>query len=268
VSLFIPVRNGERYLEDCISSILRQTYTAWRLSIVDNCSTDATQSIAERHASDPRIVYFRNERNLGAVGNFNRCLDMVDTEFYSILSHDDFFRIPNALEQALEAMRVHAGIGMVYSDVEWVDGAGTRITEKRMPFRGQVAGQELARRCLTEGRNHFGVPVLIRSAVVRGLRYDAAFPLTGDVDFSIACAFRAPAYFLPCPAVAIRFHPGNGTMRSFQGTRTEFPALARKHGIPMGHIDSLRFRLNDALNTCKKRVFFFYLDHLRPRSLP
>jgi glycosyltransferase involved in cell wall biosynthesis len=248
--------------------MLRQTFPGWRLSIVDNCSTDATRSIAERHASDPRILYFRNEQDLGAIGNFNRCLEMVDAEFYSILSHDDFFRTPEALELALEAMRVHPEIGLVYSDVEWVDGAGNKITEKRMPFRGQVAGKELSRRCLTEGRNHFGVPVLVRSSVVRGLRYDPFFPLTGDVDFSIACANRAPAYFLPCPAVAIRFHPGNGTMRSFKGTRTEFPALARKHGIPMGRLGALRFLLHDALNTCKKRVFFFYLDHLRLRSRP
>jgi glycosyltransferase involved in cell wall biosynthesis len=266
VGLFIPVRNGELYLEECITSIRRQTFTDWRLTIVDNCSTDSTRSIVERHASDSRITYFRNEKDLGSIGNFNRCLEMVDTEFYSMLSHDDFFRLPDALEQALRAMQAHPGIAVIYSDVEWVDETGTRITEKLMPFRGQVAGQALARRCLMEGRNHFGVPVLIRSGVVRGLRYDPAFPLTCDIDFSLACAARAPAYFLPCPAVAIRFHSSNGTMRAFKGTRAEFPALARKHAIPMGWLDSLRYRLYDILNTCKKRAFFFYLDHLRTRN--
>ena len=268
VGFFIPVYNGERFIDDCIASMLRQTFTDWRLTVVDNCSTDATREIVQRHAADPRIRYLRNEENLGSIGNFNRCLGRVDTEFYSILSHDDFFRLPEAIEQALAAMRMHPEIGVVYSDVEWVDRDGVRIAEKRMPNRGRIAGQELSRLCLMQGRNHFGVPLLLRAEMVHGLRYDPGFPLTCDIDFSIACAARAPAYFLPCPAVAIRFHSGNGTMRNFMGTRKEFIALTRKHGIPCGRFAALAFRFHDALNTCRKWAFFFYLDHIRSRGLP
>lgn len=267
VGIFIPVRNGERYLEECISSILGQTFTGWRLSIVDNCSTDSTRSIAERCAADPRIRYFRNEVDLGTIGNFNRCLDLVDTEFYSLISHDDFLRRPEALERALEAMGSHPQIGVVYSDVEWVDASGARIAEKRMPFRGRVAGKELSRHCLTQARNHYGVPLLIRSGTMLGLRYDPAFPLTCDIDFSMACAARAPAYFLPCPAVAIRFHSSNGTMRAFKNATAEYAALAGKHGIALGPFDTLRFRINDAINIGKKRMFFCYLDHFRRQGL-
>ncbi len=266
VDLFIPVRNGERFIDACIKSILDQTFSHWRLSIVDNCSIDGTRGIAGKYLADPRVRYVCNDEDLGSIGNFNHCLDMIETDYYALLSHDDFFRRPDALEQAVEALRDHPEVGVVYSDVEWVDGEGRRIADKRMPFRGRVVGPELSRRCLIECRNHFGVPVLLRTRDVRGLRYDPAFPLTCDIDFSIGCINRTLAYFLPISAVAIRFHESNGTMRSFKGAGTEFLALANKHQIRMGPVVMLWFTFNNVLNILKKWAFFFYLDHLRHRN--
>ena len=263
MEFFIPVRNGQDYLAQCVDSILGQTLADWRLTIQDNRSTDGTARIAAGYLGDPRIAYVLNERDLGAVGNYNRCLERVAAEFYAILSHDDFFCRPNAAAAALEVMDTRPEVGIVYSDVAWVDAEARRIAVKRMPCRGRVAGEEVSRAALAEGRNHFGVPVLARTSHVSGLRYDPDFPLTGDVAFSIACAQRGPAYFLPFPAVAIRFHARNGTMRSFVSTRAEFERLARQHGIRLTAAERLRFRLSLPLNTLKKRCFFFYLDHLR-----
>lgn len=266
VSLFIPVRNGENYLERCITSILAQTFSGWTLRIQDNGSTDGTARVVERFLQDPRISYTVNSHDLGMIGNFNLCLERVASDYYALLSHDDYFCSPEALALALEAMAAHPELGTVYSDVEWVDGEGRRIAVKRMPFRGKVAGWEVARASILTGRNHFGVPVLTRASCARGLRYDPDFLLTADVVFSIACIARAPAYFLPVAAVAIRFHAGNGTMRSFHRTRQEFEALARRHELgqtPLGK-GLLAFRFS--LNTLNKVLFFLYLDHLRGRS--
>lgn len=265
IELFIPVRNGSDYLSHCVGSIQAQTFQDWHLTVLDNCSTDATQAIAEHLSSkDPRISYRRNAHDLGAIGNFNQCLDLVSAEFYTILSHDDFLRSATALESARRAMEEFPEVAVVYSDVEWVDASGFRIAEKRMPFRGKVARLEPAWRSLVEGRNHFGVPVLVRSNRVRGLRYDEAFPLTCDIDFSIAVSMGAAAYFMPWPAVAIRFHAGNGTMRQVRGSGLEFQAMARKYALELGMADRWQSRVHYALNTLTKRAFFFYLDHLRP----
>ena len=45
VSVCIPVFNGENFLKNCINSILEQDYDNFEILIVDNCSTDSTQSI-------------------------------------------------------------------------------------------------------------------------------------------------------------------------------------------------------------------------------
>jgi glycosyltransferase involved in cell wall biosynthesis len=266
IQLFIPVRNGASFISRCIQSILEQTFSEWQLTIQDNYSTDGTAQIVKTYLGDPRISYHRNESDLGAVGNFNKCLAGVFSEFYCILSHDDFLCGPDVLATALEVMESHPEIGVIYSDVKWVDASGSIIGVKRMPFRGQIAGPGLGRLSVVEGRNHFGVPLLVRASRLQGLRYDPSLPLTGDLDFSIAFAAHAPAFFIPCEAIAIRFHANNGTMRSFANARDEFERLAIKHNLIFSPSERIRFRWNLLLNSFKKRLFFFYLDHFRPKG--
>ena len=45
VSVVTPVYNGEKFLEECIQSVLRQTYSHWEYIVNDNCSTDGTAEI-------------------------------------------------------------------------------------------------------------------------------------------------------------------------------------------------------------------------------
>lgn len=266
LQIFIPVRNGARFLSECVQSVLDQTFPGWHLTIQDNGSTDETPQISNGYLRDPRISYIRNEADLGAVGNFNKCLDSLSLDYYCILSHDDFLCRPDVLAAALEVMEANPEIGVIYSDVKWVDASGSKIGVKRMPFRGQIAGPGLGHRSVVEGRNHFGVPLLVRASRLHGLRYDPSLPLTGDLDFSIAFAAHAPAFFMPCEAIAIRFHASNGTMRSFANARDEFARLAIKHNLVFSPSERIRFRWNLLLNSFEKRLFFFYLDHLRPKG--
>ena len=56
VSVLTPVYNGEKFLAECIESVLAQDYQHWEYHIVNNCSTDGTLRIAQSYADkDPRI---------------------------------------------------------------------------------------------------------------------------------------------------------------------------------------------------------------------
>lgn len=58
VSIIVPIYNGERYLQECIESILNQTFTNFELILVDDGSTDTTQKVCKRYQSlDARVVY-------------------------------------------------------------------------------------------------------------------------------------------------------------------------------------------------------------------
>lgn len=90
VSIGLPVYNGEKYLREAIESVLAQTFKNFELIISDNTSTDSTAEICRYYAKeDPRVKYFRNERNLGAARNFNRVFELSSGEFFKWLAADN-----------------------------------------------------------------------------------------------------------------------------------------------------------------------------------
>src|SRR4030095_4995561 len=64
VSVVTPVYNGERYLAECIESVLAQTYQNWEYIIVNNCSTDRTREIGESYGRKDERIRIHNNRQL------------------------------------------------------------------------------------------------------------------------------------------------------------------------------------------------------------
>ena len=92
ISVGMPVYNGEPYLGISIESILAQTFGDFELIISDNASTDHTEEICRDFASkDDRIIYSRNEENIGAAGNYNRLVDMASADYFRWSNADDVF---------------------------------------------------------------------------------------------------------------------------------------------------------------------------------
>src|SRR4051812_30904249 len=76
ISIGVPAYNGARHIAEALESALAQDYTPLEVIVVDDASTDDTETICRRFAAaDRRIRYVRNGRNLGAVANF-RCVLM------------------------------------------------------------------------------------------------------------------------------------------------------------------------------------------------
>jgi glycosyltransferase involved in cell wall biosynthesis len=83
VSVGVPVYNGERYLAQCLDSILAQSYPSFELIISDNGSTDSTESICRRYAAaDSRIRYTRYEKTRGVTWNFREVVHLSSGEYF------------------------------------------------------------------------------------------------------------------------------------------------------------------------------------------
>jgi glycosyltransferase involved in cell wall biosynthesis len=90
VSICVPVYNGVEYLRSCLDSILNQTHKNLEVLIVDDCSTDdSIQIINEYLSANSNFKYFRNEKNLGLVGNWNKCIALANGEWIKFLFQDD-----------------------------------------------------------------------------------------------------------------------------------------------------------------------------------
>lgn len=115
VSIGIPVRNGENFLEEAIKSILNQTFYDLELIISDNCSTDRTPDICRKYAKkDKRVRFVRNEKNVGASENFNNLFKLSKGEYYLSLSHDDYFH-PDFLKKSVDILDNDKSIHLVHS---------------------------------------------------------------------------------------------------------------------------------------------------------
>jgi glycosyltransferase involved in cell wall biosynthesis len=103
VSICIPAYNTSRYLRECLNSALAQTFADFEVVLVDNASTDETSAIAEEYAlHDPRIRCYRNEKNLGVIGNWNRCIGLARGEWIKFLCADDWLE-PTCLARMVTA---------------------------------------------------------------------------------------------------------------------------------------------------------------------
>lgn len=126
VSIVLPVYNGERYMRDSIDSVIAQTWKNWELIIVDDCSTDRTEEIAQEYVQkDDRIRYFRNERNLRLPRNLNRGFSFACGDYLTWTSDDNLF-FPEAIKTMVLTMeRTHSDF--VFASYLIIDSDGQEI---------------------------------------------------------------------------------------------------------------------------------------------
>ena len=147
VSVVTPVYNTEKYLAECIESVLAQTHSNWEYVVSDNCSSDRSLEIARSlAASDPRIRVQEHDVHLGVLQNWNRSLrEMSPESSYCKIVHADDWLFPECLEKMVALAEEHPSVGVVGS---------YRLEESRVTLDGLpphvkvIPGRDLARATL------------------------------------------------------------------------------------------------------------------------
>ena len=169
VSVLTPVYNGEKFLAECIESVLAQTYQNWEYIIVNNRSTDRTPEIAQRYAQrDPRIRVHNNLELVGMCENHNLALRQISPgSKYCKFVHADDWLFPDCLRQMVQLAERNPSVGIV--GAYGLDGV--RVRWDGLPYPSTVTpGREMCRRSLLGGLYVFGSPtsLLFRSDLIRG----------------------------------------------------------------------------------------------------
>jgi len=187
VSVVTPVYNGEKYLAECIESVLAQTLTDWEYIIVNNCSADGSLAIAEAYARrDSRIRVYSNEEVLPVIANFNRAASLVrrGARYLKFLCADDVL-----FEDCLEKMVCVAEANPTVQLVASYKIHGSAAVCEGPPYPQVVASGKDVCRWFFEGKlGVFGSPtdLLIRLPTVRlgDKLFDEAF-LHADIEFFV-----------------------------------------------------------------------------------
>lgn len=100
INIVLPVKNGEKYIADCIESILEQTYTDYTLLVFDDNSSDHTLDIIHGY-NDSRIKVFSGKN--GFIKNLNKGIEVSDCVYLARMDADDIMH-PSRLEIQLKIM--------------------------------------------------------------------------------------------------------------------------------------------------------------------
>jgi glycosyltransferase involved in cell wall biosynthesis len=185
VSIGVPVYNGEKYLEECLVSILGQTYENWECVISNNASTDRTTEIAEEFVrKDKRFRLFHTGRLFSITDNWNFVFSNTNPNaaYFKILPADDWL-FPDYLSEMIQVMERYPEAGQCcsyhLSDRE-IGSAGLDYYEGNL-FKGEVL-------LISQLRGEMDItssvtPVLYRTST---LKRSTFFPeIYQDVSFHI-----------------------------------------------------------------------------------
>ena len=122
VSVLLPARNEERFLEQAVESILRQTEPNFELIVVDDGSTDDSREIIERLAASDRRIKLIRQPLTGIVAALNRGMREASGSYLARMDADDLAH-PKRLELQAHYLDRHPRIGLVGSRVEYLGDA-------------------------------------------------------------------------------------------------------------------------------------------------
>jgi len=212
ISILMPVRNEERYLQAALDSLFRQSCSDWELVAVDDGSRDATPEILARAAAgDGRVRVVRSSGG-GLVPALNAGLQACRAPLLARMDGDDICH-PRRLELQSAYLQAHPGTGLVASCFRHFPRAGLK--------RGMLA-YELWQNSLTDHalitrdlfvESPFVHPgVMVRSGIVAGLGgyRDQGWPEDYDLWLRMAAAGVQFAR-LPGPLFFWRDHPERAT---------------------------------------------------------
>ncbi len=93
ISVIVPVYNSEAYLENCLNSIIQQTYQNLEIILVNDGSTDGSAAICQRYKiQDPRVKVY-HKPNGGVGSSRNRALEAVTGDYILFVDNDDWLEL-------------------------------------------------------------------------------------------------------------------------------------------------------------------------------
>lgn len=257
-SVCIPVYNGAAFLAQALESVVGQTHPNIEVVVSDNASTDATPSILEEWSDRLNLRIIRQPQTFPMREHFNLLLDVVDSDAYMLLCHDDYLASPDALEQAQAVLDANPEISAVYCDLAYVDERRRLLSTRRFGRAGPFLADDAGLRTLRTGRNCFGIPLAVRRDALGAHRYDERFLYSMDVDLSWAISRESPAFHIPQTLIANRYSGQNTTWSLLATARQEYIDLTAKYRHPPSAMERLRIGFVCFMIAQTKRLFGLY----------
>ena len=162
LSVITPVYNREKYLPECIDSILNQTFKDFEFILIDDHSTDGSLKIIKEYESkDNRVKFLSNKLNLGATKSFNNGLNISVGKYIARMDSDDI-SMPERFQKQIDLFENWTELEVLGTGAILINGDGVEIGRKKFP-----SDYKKIKKILMSGVPVFDPSVIIRSETLK-----------------------------------------------------------------------------------------------------
>jgi len=218
ITVAITSYNYARYIATTVSSALDQDFPQIEVLIVDDASTDDTDTVIAPFLSDGRVRYVKNPTNIGVTQNHNRALALARGAYIIFVSSDDML-LPGHLRRCYDYLEAHPSTDIVYTGALLMNADGepvkVRTVSGQLPVDYDGGRNEFAQQ-LSEGCYIPIVTMLVRRAVYDELGAFDDSIIASDYEILTRWAAAGKRFaYLRAPSAAIRMHREQTTGREF-----------------------------------------------------
>lgn len=234
VTIITVTYNSEKYLEDCIRSVLSQDYTDLEYIIIDGKSSDGTLSIIKKYES--QISHWISETDRGMYDAINKGMAIATGDVVGILNSDDILASDDVVRKIAEAFQQQQ-TDTIYGDLEYVDP--NDLNKIYRVWKGKPYNRNMFRWGWMPAHPTFYIK---RELVAKFGGYENHFYSAADYEFMSRYLYyhKLSSFYLPKLFVKMRRggQSNQGILKRLRANRRDFLAM-RKNKIPFPFIISV-----------------------------
>lgn len=193
VSIIVPVYNAEKYIDECIQSVICQTYAAWELLLVDDGSTDNSGNICDKYAREDIRIKVLHQKNQGVSVARNVALDWAKGDYVIFLDSDDFWCEKTALDKLVSAARKYQ-LDVVRGEYTRVDQEGQVLDAPKQNgawYSNTIIDSSQFLRYVVK-KEFFCVLSLFKAEILKDVRFEVGHVFMEDVVFYLKIFIKQP----------------------------------------------------------------------------
>lgn len=255
----MPVFNGEKFIDEAISSILNQSYSNLELIIVNDGSADESENIILRHKkNDLRIKYFKNKKNIGISRTLNKAISRANGKYIARMDCDDV-SMSKRIEKEVAVLERNNEIGICGSWATAVNEFGNCLFLMRSPT-GLILKYNY-----WKPSPFVSSSVMVRRKLLKFDYFDKDLITAEDYDLWVRLLKRNIGYNISIPLIKYRIHESSISNRMSQNCEEmSLKSFSKNFGVEHINIELFRSLICQEfkISTFKR---FHYLWNIRKK---